>query len=110
MAFTLTKVQDGDDAKGRDKSAIFDVQITGDYNAGGYTIDAGDVGLKFFKSVKIAGGDVSQLTYYPFFDFGAAGAGIGQTTGKLRLGTATTVEATSTLSPTVNLRLEFFGG
>jgi len=109
MSFTLTKVPDGNDAWGRDNVAIFDVTISGSYTSGGYTIDAGDVGLKFFKAVEVAGGDVSQLTYYPFFDFGTSPLGL-QTTGKLRLGTATGVEATGSLSPDVNLRLCFIGG
>lgn len=110
MAFTLTKVQDGGDSWGRNRVAVFDVQITGTYTAGGYTIAAADVGLKFLRGVVVSGGDVSQLTYYPFYDFAAAGAGGLFTTGKLRLGTATATEATGTLSPTVNLRLTFFGG
>jgi hypothetical protein len=108
MAFTLTKVIDGIDAKGRDKTSIFDVQITGTYGA--YTINAGDVGLKFFKAIDVVGGDVSQLTYYPFFDFGAAGGGLGWTVLLLRLGTASGTEATGSLSPTVNLRLMAYGG
>jgi|SRR5882672_11286906 len=110
MAFTLTRVQDGLDVWGRTRAHVFDVQITGTYTAGGYTIAASDVGLKFFRGVIVSGGDVSQLTYFPFFDFGAAGAGALFTTGKLRLGTATATEATGTLSPTVNLRLTFIGG
>lgn len=109
MAFTLTKVPDGLDKWGRENVSFFDVTITGTYTAGGYTIDAGDVGLKFFKGVEICGGDVSQLTYFPFFDFGTAPLGL-QTTGKLRLATATATEATGALSPTVNLRLGFIGG
>lgn len=109
MAFTLTKVQDGLDKWGRENVSIFDVTITGSYTSGGYTIDAGDVGLKFYKAVVVSGGDVSQLTYFPFFDYGTAPLGV-QTTGKLRLATATATEATGTLSPTVNLRLTFIGG
>lgn len=109
MAFTLTKVPDGLDKWGRENVSIFDVTITGTYTAGGYTIDASDVGLKFYKGVEVSGGDVSQLTYFPFFDFGTAPLGL-QTTGKLRLATATATEATGTLSPTVNLRLCFIGG
>lgn len=110
MAFTLTKVQDGDNVVGRDKTATFDVQITSTYTAGGYEIDASDVGLKFFKGILIVGGDVSQLTYYPFFDFGAAGAGGLWTTLKLRFSTASGTEATGSLSPTVNYRFQAFGG
>lgn len=109
MAFTLTKVPDGLDKWGRENVSIYDVTITGSYTSGGYTIDATDVGLKFFKAVEVGGGDVSQLTYYPFFDFGTAPLGL-QTTGKLRLGTATATEATGSLSPDVNLRLVFIGG
>lgn len=106
MAFTLTKVRDGDDVQGRNKVAIFDVAITGTYTSGGYTINASDLGLKSFKGIEIAGGDVSQLTYFPFFDFGAAGQGIEWNAVKLRLATATATEATGTLSPTVNLRIK----
>lgn len=109
MAFTLTRVQDGSDVHGRNKVAIFDVAITGTYTVGGYVIAAGDVGLKAFKAIKVVGGDVSQLTYFPFFDFGAAGQGLAWTTLKLRLGTATATEATGTISPTVNLRFEAEG-
>lgn len=109
MAFTLTKVPDGLDKWGRENVSIFDVTITGSYTAGGYTIAASDVGLKFFKGVEVSGGDVSQLTYFPFFDYGTSPLGV-QTTGKLRLATATATEATGTLSPDVNLRLCFIGG
>lgn len=108
MAFTLTKVPDGLDKWGRENVSIFDVTISGSYTSGGYTIDATDVALKFFKGVEIAGGDVSQLTYFPFIDFGASPLGL-QTTLKLRLATATGVEATGTLSPAVNLRLVAVG-
>lgn len=109
MSFTLTKVRDGDCVQGNNKIVFFDVQISGTYSAGGYTINAGDIGLKSFKGIYITGGDVSQLTYYPFFDFGAAGGGLEWNVLKLRLGTATGVEATGTLSPTVNLRFKAEG-
>ena len=109
MGITLTKVQDGLDLWGRERVAFFDVAITGTYTSGGYTIDANQVGLKFYKGVVVAGGDVSQLTYFPFFDYGTSPTGL-KTTGKLRLSTATATEATGTLSPTVNLRLAFIGG
>lgn len=110
MAFTITRVPDGDDAWGRNKVVFKDFTITGSYTAGGYTINAADVGLKFFRSVEIVGGDVSQLTYFPFFDFGTSPTGGLYTTGKLRLATASGTEATGALSPTVNLRLCFIGG
>ena len=109
MAFTLTRVPDGTDVWGKSKIAIYDITISGTYTAGGYTIAASDVGLKFFRSVSPEGGDVSQLTYFPFFDFGTAPLGL-QTTGKLRFGTATATEATGTLSPAINLRVVFVGG
>lgn len=109
MAFTLTRVQDGTDVYGRNKVAIFDVAITGSYTVGGYSIAAGDVGLKAIKGIDIVGGDVSQLTYFPFFDFGAAGQGLAWPSAKLRLATASGTEATSTLVPAVNLRIQVQG-
>lgn len=108
MAFTLTKVRDGDDIHGRNKIATFDVQITGNYTVGGYTVNASDLGLKSFKAIDVVGGDVSQLTYYPFFDFGAAGQGLEWNSVKLRLGTATATEATGGVG-TVNLRIRAEG-
>ena len=109
MAFTLTKVPDGLDKWGRENVSIYDVTISGTYTAGGYTIDASDVGLKFYKAVEVGGGDVSQLTYFPFIDYGTSPLGL-QTTLKLRFATATGVEATGTLSPAINLRLVAIGG
>jgi hypothetical protein len=109
MAFTLTVIQDGQCVQGNNKTSIVDVAISGSYQAGGYTINAGDVGLKSFKAIDIVGGDVSQLTYYPFFDFGAAGGGVEWNAVKIRLGTATGTEATGSLSPAVNLRFKAEG-
>lgn len=109
MAFTIARVPDGINVVGRDRQITVDITITGTYTAGGYTIAARDVGLKFFKAVKVAGGDVSQLTYYPFFDFALAVPGGSPITGKLRFGTATATEATGTISPTIQLRLEITG-
>lgn len=110
MAFTNTRVPDGDDVWGRNKVMIRDFTITGTYTTGGYTIAARDVGLKFFRAVEIVGGDVSQLTYFPFFDLGTSPAGQAVITGKLRFATATGVEAVGTLVPDINIRLAFIGG
>lgn len=110
MAFTNTRVPDGDDVFGRNKVMIRDFTISSTYTAGGYTIDAGDVGLKFFRAVVVAGGDVSLGTYFPMFDLGTTPAGNAPKTGKLRFFTATGVEATGTLTPSINIRLMFIGG
>ncbi len=110
MAFTNTRVPDGNDSWGRNKVEIRDFTVTGTYTAGGYTIAARDVALKFFRAVVVAGGDVSLGTYFPTFDLGTTPAGNAPLTGKLRLWTATGVEATGTLSPDVNVRLMFIGG
>lgn len=114
MAFTLTRVNDSIlDVRGKGRESTYDVKVTGSYTAGGYTINASDVGLKFFKGISVVGGDVSQLTYFPFFDYGTgytAGQGVLPTTVKLRLGTASGTEATGALSPNVLLRIDAYGG
>jgi hypothetical protein len=108
MAFANTRVKDGDDIWGRERIVFRDITISGTYTAGGYTIDARDVGLRFYKGVEVSGGDVSQLTYFPFIDFGTSPLDV-QTTCKLRFATASGTEATGTLSPAINLRLCFIG-
>lgn len=112
MAISNLRVPDGNDAWGRDKVEIRDFKIPNPdtYTVGGYVINASDVGLKFFKAVVIAGGDVSLGTYFPMFDLGTTPQGTAPTTGKLRFFTATGVEATGTISPTINVRLMFIGG
>ncbi len=110
MSVTITRVPDGNDTWGREKVEIRDFTITSTYTSGGYVINASDVGLKFFKAVVVGGGDVSLGTYFPMFDLGTTPAGTDPTTGKLRLFTATGVEATGSLSPSVNIRLVFIGG
>ena len=114
MALTTTRVNDSTlDSWGKSRQTTFDVKITGTYSAGGYTINASDIGLMFFKGIDVVGGDVSQLTYYPFFDFGTAYSttqGGLPTSAKLRLGTATGTEATGSLSPSVYLRISAYGG
>lgn len=110
MAFTITKIPDVTDYFGKAKVEIKDFKITGTYTAGGYTVNAVDVGFKYFKAVDVAGGDVSQGTYFPLIDFGTNPAGNQPTSFKLRFFTATGVEATGTLSPTINVRLLLIGG
>ncbi len=112
MAFTNTRVPDGNDVFGRNKVEIRDFKISAasTYTAGGYVIAALDVGMKFFRAVVVAGGDVSLGTYFPMFDLGTTPAGTAPTTGKLRFFTATGVEATGSISPEINVRLMFIGG
>lgn len=112
MAFTATAVPDGLDVFGRNKVTFRDFKIPNPdaYTAGGYVINASDVGLKFFRGVVVAGGDVSLGTYFPMFDLGTTPAGVLPTTGKLRFFTASGTEATGTISPTINIRLMFIGG
>lgn len=110
MAQTYTAVPDGFDVWGRNYVRTRDVALSGTYPSGGYTINAQDVGLKFFRGVDVVGGDVSQGTYFVLFDFGTSYAGTLPTSVKLRLFTASGTEATGTLSPSVNVRLCAYGG
>jgi len=105
MAVTYTRVPDGNDVWGRTKVQLLDITITGTYTAGGYTLSATQFQLKFFKSADIAGGDVSMGTYFPVFDFGTSPAGKEPATVKLRFFTASGVEATGAISPTINIRV-----
>lgn len=110
MAHTITRVPDGDDVWGRNKIQIRDVVVT-TYVAGGIVINASDVGLKFFRSVSVVGGDAGLLTYYPYFDLGTTPAGSVPITGKLRASTATGTEVVAgALSPNLMVRLQFIGG
>lgn len=110
MAFTSKNVIDSSlDAWGKSRVTFVDYTITGSYTGGGYTINAADVGLKYFRSVDIAGGDVSMGTYFPVFDFGTASPGSLYNTVKMRFFTATGVEASGSLSPTINIRVQFIG-
>lgn len=109
MALTYTRVPDGDDVWGRNKIKFLDVTITGSYTATGYSIPATAFGLKAFRGVDPAGGDVSLGTYFPVIDFGTSPAGKLPTTFKLRFFTASGVEATGSLSPSINIRLRAAG-
>lgn len=108
MTTTITRVPDGTDVWGRNKVAMYDFALSGAYAA--LTINASDLGLKFIRDIHVGGGDVSQLTYYPFFDYGTAVPAGLQTSVKLRLGTASGTEASGTLTPSVNLRVVAVGG
>ena len=114
MAFTRTRVTDSvTDAYGKSTVQYWDFDITSTYTAGGYTINAKDIGMKFFRGVTVVGGDVSLGTYFPVVDFGSvytAAAGMLPTTLKLRFFTASGTEATGALSPAINIRLLFIGG
>lgn len=105
MAATYTRVADGNDVWGRQRMQLLDINITGTYSAGGYTLNAAQFGLKIFRTVDIAGGDVSMGTYFPVFDFGTSSAGKQPTTVKLRFFTTSGVEATGALSPAINIRI-----
>lgn len=109
MAFTYTRIPDADDIWGRNRIRYVDVTITGTYTTGGYTINATDVGLKFFRGVDVEGGDVSLGTYNPVVNLGTSPAGSLPSTFKLAFYTATGVPATGTLSPSINIRLRVTG-
>lgn len=97
------------DVWGKSRTTFVDYTITGSYTGGGYVIKAADVGLKFFRSVDIAGGDVSMGTYFPVFDFGTASPGSLYNSVAMRFFTASGVEATGAISPTINIRVQFIG-
>ena len=105
MAVVQTRVADGNDVWGRNRVLPLDLTITGTYTAGGYTLNAVQFGLKIFRTVDVAGGDVSLGTYFPVFDFGTSPSGKQPTSVKLRFFTATGVEATGAISPTINIRV-----
>jgi hypothetical protein len=107
MTTVITRVPDGYDAWGKNKVQFVDYTLSGTYAA--LTINASDVGLKFFRGVDVAGSDASLGTYFPVFDYTTFVGGL-PTSVKLRLYTATATEASGTLSPTVNVRVCFIGG
>ncbi len=106
MTTVITRVPDGDNLVGRDRWVVKDFTLSGTYAA--LTIKAQDVGLRFFKAVDVAGGDISLATYFPVLDFGYV-AGDSPTSVILRFVTATATAASGTLSPTINIRLQFIG-
>lgn len=107
MTTVVTRVPDGDNLVGRDRWVVKDYTLSGTYAA--LVINASDVGLRFFKAVDAVGGDISLATYFPVFDYGTSPAGTSPTSVTLRLYTASGVVASGTLSPTVNIRLQFIG-
>jgi len=85
MALTLTPVRNAEDVWGRTKTTLFD--ITGDTSyplTAGYVINAQDVGLKFFFSARVEGGNKAGGAVLPVFDFGTP-AGVPATSAILRL-------------------------
>jgi len=112
MTTVITRVADGDNVIGRDRSVFKDYTLSGTYAA--LTINASDVGLKFFKGVIVAGGDASLETYFPVIEYSAGGT-VGAPAGTspqqviLKFVTATATAASGTLSPTINIRLLFIG-
>ena len=116
MAFTtvISRVPDAvQESWGKHRSGAFDFNIQGTYVAGGLKINAADVGMKFFTAVDCVGGDVSLGTYFPVLVYtypATAGTAGLPTSVLLAFYTATGVEATGAISPTINIRLQFIGG
>lgn len=85
MSLTITPVRNAEDTWGRTKTTLFD--ITGDSSyplTAGYVINAQDVGLKYFFSAQVQGGNKAGGAVLPVFDFGTPG-GVPATSTILRL-------------------------
>lgn len=111
MAITVTKVNDGFDAWGREYVRTFDFHAaSGDtYPSGGVVIKAQDVGLKFLRGVVMAGGDVNLGTDFPVVDLGTYPWGL-PSQFALRFFSAEGTEISSTFPRDLNLRLLVYGG
>ena len=76
MSLTLSRVPDGEDIWGRTRTTLFDVACDTSYPlTNGYTINAADVGLKFFKSARVEGANKAAGAILPMLDFGTFVAG-----------------------------------
>jgi hypothetical protein len=69
MALSFKKIPDGDDVWGRTRVTLFDVTLDNSYpNPAGYVINAGDVGLKAFKSAEVVGRNKASIGVIPALD------------------------------------------
>jgi hypothetical protein len=112
MAVSYTRVPDGNDVWGRQRQQYLDFLAPNGttYPAGGFPLTALQFGLKFFNEVEIAGGDVSQGTYFAIFDYGTSFAGKRPTSAKLRLFTASGTELSGSVGASgFNARIAALG-
>lgn len=116
MANTLTRVQDGDDVWGRNKVVFRDITFDGTVayvNGTGFTVNASDLGLKFFRGIDIAGGSIGSGTIFPVFVLypnAASGAGVVPTSVNIRLFSAIGTELVNGAYTTFTQRLMVNGG
>lgn len=113
MAQIYTRVPDGDDVWGRERVAFKDVTSAASpgYPSGGFTLNAADFGLKYFRGIDVVGGNVSQGTYGIIVDLGTSFVGALPLTAKLRLFSALGTEVTaSTDVSALKIRLQAIGG
>lgn len=86
MSLTFTRVPDGEDVWGRTKVTLFDVTLDNSYPlTNGYTINAQDVGLKFFKSAIVEGSNKTGGSVLPIIDLGIGTTGAGSLPLKVAL-------------------------
>lgn len=72
MAVTLKRVPDGDDIWGRKRISVYDVTLDTSYPAGGYSIDARDVGLRNIYGANVVGGNLAGGRVLPHINVNAA--------------------------------------
>lgn len=96
MALTIQRVPDGEDAWGRFRVKVVDLILDTSYPAGGYVVNASDVGMKMVYGAQDVGGNAASGIWNFLFDVTSALAtalinGLPATSFKLRLFNGVTI-------------------
>lgn len=110
MALTLTRVADGYNVVGKLREAIYDVALDASYPAGGYVINAGDVGLKYLYGVRTLASLPANATTQTAMVIDLGGVtGVPVFSVKLRTYVSGTETTTGGSLATIGYRLQFIG-